>query len=272
MTTSLRLFLVAVLTAALASAAPASAQDAGGAALPDAFAQSLETHGGLDTWEGYGTLSYTLTRTRGGTTQTDDQLVDLKARRVRITSDRYTLVHDGSDVGIAPGADALNYGPGPRFYSQTYFYFFAVPFVLADPGVNRESTGTETVDGTTYDVVRFTYDAGVGESPDDVYVGYFETDSGQLRMLRYSVTFGDIDRAEPNSVLVFTEWQEVDGLVVPESGTFHGWADGAPGEQVAEITYDDVDFETERPDDAMFAMPEGAEMDAAETDDDEMDG
>lgn len=227
--------------------------------MPGALTTALETHGGLDAWQGYGTLTFDFTRTASGGTLDDTQLVDLNARRVRIESDAYTIVHDGQDVGIAPSADALNYGASPRFYSQTYFYFFAVPFVLADPGLNYEQLAPATIDGTTYDVVRVTFDAGVGESPEDTYILYVEQDTGQARMLRYSVTYGDIDRPEPQSVLVYTEWQEVGGLVVPRRGTFHPWQDGAPGAQTAVVTYDNVDVRTARPADAQFAMPEGAE-------------
>lgn len=228
--------------------------------VPDALQQSLTAHGGLDVWSQYGTLEYDFTRVRDGSEIRDHQLVDLVARRLRITADAYTIVHDGSDVGIVPGVDALDYGPGPRFYSMTYFYFFALPFVLADPGTTHEAMGTETVDGTTYEVVRVGYESGVGDAPDDVYLAYIDAETHQLAFVRYSVTYGDIAQDEPNSTIYFREWTETGGLVVPARATFHPWDDGAPGEQVAEVRYENITFASERPPDDTFVMPAEAEM------------
>lgn len=251
---------VALLTTPLF--APAFGQSPGdtGAAgdVPEALAQCLDAHGGLDTWSQYGTLEYAFTRERGGTTLQDRQLVDLVDRRLRITADAYTIVHDGQTVGIAPGPDALDYGPGPRFYSMTYFYFFAIPFVLADPGTNHEAMGTETVDGTPYDVVKVSYDAGVGDAPEDVYLAYIDAETHRLGFVRYSVTYGDIGRTEPTSVIHYREWTETSGLVVPTRATFHPWEDGSLGASTAEVRFDAVAFASERPSDDAFAMPEGA--------------
>jgi len=171
----------------------------------------------------------------------DRQIIDLVQRNVRIESGDYTLGYNGSVTWIAPGPDALDYPASPGFYSSTYFYFFAVPFVFADPGVNAETAGQATVDGTTYDVVRISFDPDVGHAPEDQYVLYVDPETSQTKMLRYSVTYGDMaDDAAPNSVLVYRELQEAGELVVPRRGTFHAWNDGALGPQKAEVVYTNI--------------------------------
>lgn len=255
---SVRTFVVLAVSLLLSLVLPSrvvQAQDAD-SSLPEPLAACIEAHGGLDAWQAQGTLEYDFTRTTSEASLSDHQLVDLRERRVRITSDDYTLVHDGTDVGIAPSAEALPYGPGPRFYSQTYFYFFAIPFVLADPGINYEVLPDETVGGTRYEVVRVSYDEGIGESPDDVYIAYVDAETSELGMVRYSVTFGDINMTEPNSVIVYREWTDDAGLRVPSRATFHDWNGGDLGPEKAEVTYGNVAFDTERPADSTFAMPD----------------
>ena len=55
----------------------------------------------------------------------------------------------------------------PRFWSLTPYYFIAMPFVMADPGVNPELAEPITVEGRTLDQVYATFDPGTGDAPDD---------------------------------------------------------------------------------------------------------
>ena len=240
--------------------APAQAQaDQEAAAPPEALRPTLAAHGGLDAFRQYGTLVYDFERRTEAAVIDDQQTIDLVQRNVRIESDDYTLGYNGSVTWITPGPDALNYPASPGFYSSTYFYFFAVPFVFADPGVNAEDAGQATVGGTTYDVVRISFGEGVGHAPEDQYVLYVDPETGRAEMLRYSVTYGEMaDDAAPNSVLVYREFQEAGGLVVPQRGTFHAWNGGALGPQKAEVVYTNVSFSSERPDASLFEVHDGA--------------
>jgi hypothetical protein len=250
-----------MLTLGLAFA-PAAAQDAGSdGAQPAALQQTLDAHGGLDAFRGYGTLEYDFERSTESSTIQDRQTIDLSSRSVYIESEGYTLGYDGEVTWITPNAEALSYPASPGFYSSTYFYFFAVPFVFADPGVNAESDGQATVDGTTYDVVRISFDSGTGHAPDDRYVLYVDPETRRTKMLRYSVTYGDMadDRA-PNSVLVYRAFQDAGGLTVPRRGTFHAWNGGDLGPEKASVTYTNVSFSPSRPDASLFEAPENAEI------------
>jgi hypothetical protein len=241
---------------------PARAQTdkASTTAMPEVLAEALDAHGGVETFRGYGTLEYDFRRATENETIDDRQTIDLVSRHVYIESDDYTLGSDGETTWIVPDAGALNYPASPGFYSSTYFYFFAVPFVFADPGVNAAADGQQTVGGTTYDVIRISFEPGTGAAPDDRYLLYVDPETHRAQMLRYSVTYGRMaDDAAPNSVLVYRAFQETGGLVVPKRGTFHAWNDGDLGPQKAEATYSNVSFSEGRPDPSLFTTPDGAE-------------
>lgn len=223
----------------------------------DALDRGLAAHGGLDTWQSYGMLEYDLVQGDEG----DHQMIDLHTRKVLVANDTYKIGFDGENVWITPGMDA--FGGSPRFYSSLYFYFFGIPFVLADPGTNREDLGQRTVAGKTYDVIQVTFGNGVGDSPDDAYLPHFDPETHQLAMLLYTATYRDQEPSDSYNALVYDEWQEVGGLLVPKKMTFHRWDNDQQqlGEPRGERVFNNVRFEQAAPDPSRFAMPEGAAMD-----------
>ena len=101
--------------------------------IPAILNDGLEAHGGLAQWEKMNTMQYSFMR--GESKELHE--IDLKSRKVRITHDNYTLGFDGRDVWVTP--DLKSFGDSsPRFYHNLIFYFYAIPFVLADPGINYE--------------------------------------------------------------------------------------------------------------------------------------
>lgn len=99
-----------------------------------------------------------------------------------------------------------------RFYISTPFYFFGIPFVFADPGVHAESLGEKVLNGRAYDVVKFTYDENVGDTPEDNYVADFDSTTHRLHVVHYIVTYPafrggkSISELERHA-LVYDEWQ-----------------------------------------------------------------
>lgn len=232
----------------------------------DQLEQSIEAHGGLETFKKYGTLEYDLDFELTGVTKLNDhQLIDLNSRKIIITGDKYTIGFDGNEAWIAPDAGAM--ALPARFYSSTPFYFFVLPFVFSDPGANAESLGTKELDGKEYDVVKITYDKGVGDTPDDNYVAYIDKETNRLKLVNYIVTYPpfmqgkSIDELERHAV-AYDEWQEVDGLVVPKKISFYVWSDEKLGEGPAGfMIFENVSFKDGSPDSALFSKPEGAEVD-----------
>jgi hypothetical protein len=70
-----------------------------------------------------------------------------------------------------------------------------------------------------------TYEAGVGDTPDDYYVLYIDPDSHRLKGCEYIVTYAEIlppdMKQTPPHVLVFDEFETVEGLLVPVRYTIY---------------------------------------------------
>lgn len=227
---------------------------------------SYKAHGGLDNFKKYGTLQYDqqMEVTKAFKLE-DNQIFDLNTRKALITSGNYTVGFDGNEAWITPNIEAL--GIPPRFYSLTPFYFFGLPFLFADPGVNLESLGTKELNGKEYDVVKATYDPGVGDTPDDDYVVYIEKETNRIEVLHYIVTYPplmqgkSIDELERHAA-VYEEWQEADGLIVPKKITFYEWSDNQLGDSsVGSMTFENVSFKQQSPDPSLFDKPASAQVD-----------
>ena len=231
-----------------------------------AFAQidrSVEAHGGLAKWQSFAAVEYDLTYERPKGEKRDHQLFDLRSRDGLITSQDYTLGASRGEVWIKPNLEALG-GTPPRFYIWTPFYFFAMPFVFADPGAKQESLGRKTFQGQEYDVVKITYEAGTGDSPDDFYIAYIDADSGRLKLAVYVVTYPSLRKGKPleeleQHAIVFEEWQEADGLTVPKTASYYDWKNETiEGEPLGTLRFANVQFYSVPPDAARFARPADA--------------
>jgi hypothetical protein len=223
----------------------------------------LEAHGGIVRWQSFGSVEYDLTWENAKGAKKDHQLFNLRTRDGLITSAAYTLGSAKGEVWITPGLEALG-GTPPRFYMWTPFYFFGMPFVFADPGATQESLGRKSFQGREYDTTRVTFKSGTGDSPEDYYVTYVDPDSAQLKLVEYVVTFPSIrknkplEQLEPHAIL-FEEWQQADGVLVPKAASFYNWKNGnIEGEPLGRLTFSAVRFIVATPDSANFAKPAGA--------------
>jgi len=233
---------------------------------PKASAQierSVEAHGGLARWQSFGTVEYDSTFENPQGTKQDFQVFNLRTRDGLISAETYKLGASRGEVWIKPGLDALG-GTPPRFYMWTPFYFFGMPFVFADPGAAQASLGKKNFQGREYDAVKITYKAGTGDSPDDFYVAYIDSTSGRLKLASYIVTYTALrkgkalEELEPHAI-VFDEWQEVDGLTVPKVAQYYAWKDeNIHGEPLGKMSFLNVHFSPQAPDDAEFAKPADA--------------
>lgn len=231
--------------------------------VPASLERTWEAHGGLDPWYTYQTLEYDLEVVRGeeGEGAMQHSVIDLKSRRERITYDEYEIGYDGQDFWYMADSIPAEH-PEPRFYINLQFYFFALPFVLADPGITYEDLGKRPFDGKDYDVVKVGYKEGVGEAPEDQYLLYLDPDTHRLHLLLYSVTYFNAENATRYNAAIYEDWQEVYDLWVPRKMTSHQW--DAEAEQIGEVryikTFSDVRFSTEAPAAELFHKPEGAEV------------
>ena len=231
-------------------------------AATSAFGQldpCLKAHGGLAKWRSFAGVEYDL----AFRSAKEHQLFDLRTRSGLITSDKYSLGTNGTEVWIKPGLDALG-GTPPRFYMWTPFYFFGMPFVFGDPGAKLQSLGKKAFRGREYDAVRVTFAKGTGDTPDDYYVAYTDPATARLKLVYYVVTYPSMRKDRPVSELephaiVFEKWQTADGLLVPKVAPFYKWTgSGIEGEPLGQFEFSNVHFLTAPPDPAKFQKPPGA--------------
>ena len=225
--------------------------------------RSVEAHGGLAQWRSFDSVEYDFIWENAKGARKDHQLFNLRTRDGLIASAAYTLGSSKGEVWIKPGLDALG-GTPPRFYMWTPFYFFGMPFVFADPGAKLESLGKRSFQGQEFDATRVTFKSGTGDSPEDYYVAYVDPTSRQLKLVEYVVTFPSIRKNKPLEELevhaiLFDEWQQAGGLLVPRFTQFYNWKNGnIEGEPLGKLSFSAVHFSQQAPDDSKFAKPADA--------------
>ncbi len=217
----------------------------------------IAAHGGLSKWQSYASLEYDVESY--GSVQ--HHMIDLTSRRTLLETEAFRIGFDGTNVWVTPGLDAVRVRPS--FLNGLDFYFFGMPFVLADPGVIRESLGRVTVGHEEFEAVRISFQEGIGGSPDDSYIAHFDPTTHRLRFLLYTVTFFSGEPSENLNARVYDEWQQLGGLTVPAKATSYAWDAEKEtfGTARGEAVYSNVQFSADAPADSMFAMPEGAELD-----------
>ncbi|MBL6445597.1 hypothetical protein JMN32_04710 [Fulvivirga sp. 29W222] len=173
-------------------------------AYPVLLQKALKAHGGQKHWETFNTLKYEV-KTTLGTEKTETQLIDLKSRKVLITGSGYTLGMDGANVWVAPDKEAFGEMP-PRFYHNLVFYFFAIPFVLSDPGIQYEDLGERSIEGQNYRALKISFNEGIGDADGDLYIAHFNPETYQLELLLYTVTYFSGKKDENYNALRYTKW------------------------------------------------------------------
>lgn len=225
--------------------------------------QAIEAHGGLSRWYSNGPLAFRFNYQplNDGTPRDTYEVADYWSAqtRHRLASDT-TIQYgwDGAQAWASPTDTLIPYNV--RFWSLTPYYFVGIPFVLADEGINLTMMEPDTLAGNTYDLVKVTYEDGVGDAPDDYYVIYVGRDDNRVRAIRYIVSypgyFPDGGHA-PEKLMTYEETQTVDGITLPERYRTFWWKDEQRGKHITNITLSEVAF---RPDVSAdyFAVPAGA--------------
>lgn len=222
---------------------------------PAPLAKALQAHGGLDKWHSMKTLRYTMNNAG----KIEKHQIDLQNRKTRIDTDNYTLGFDGDEVWVTPNLEAFGKGSA-RFYHNLIFYFFALPYVAADPGINYEVLPDYQLNDKLYDAVKISYNNGVGDAPDDEYIMHFDKETGIMHLLLYTVTYYSKEKGDKYNAIIFDDWVDVNGLKLP--GSFKGfkYEDGQLGDQRYERIFTDHYLSEDALVESTFAKPAGAEV------------
>jgi hypothetical protein len=158
--------------------------------------------------------------------------------------DDILLIYDGETAWQSP-ADAEVPGPPARFHVLTWPYFVAAPYKLNDPGTQHESVWVHSAKENPRGGLRVTFDAGVGDTPDDWYIA-MPDEQGRLGALAYIVTYGkDQETAEKQpSVILYSDFEEVQDVPFATTWTFHYWNqdEGVQGEPKGQGSLSNIKF------------------------------
>lgn len=213
--------------------------------------KAFEVHGGIDNWDKFRTLTFEIV----GEEENEKQVIDLRNRKVNVSTSNYTIGFDGTDVWVTP--DSTAFSRNARFYHNLYFYFFALPYLAADPGVTATDQGQVEIDGVTYDKILMTFGENVGDSPKDQYVLYFD-ETGILRLINYSVTYYDESRATQYSAIRYENWTDVNGMKLPRELVWYKWENETLGDKRGGAKFTNITLSTEAMSESTYTKPDGA--------------
>ncbi|WP_298239147.1 DUF6503 family protein [uncultured Algibacter sp.] len=222
---------------------------------PENITKIFDAHGGLDVWNTMKLTEFTIERANGNEVTT----TNIKNRKSLIEMPKHTLGFNGKDVWLQ-SKDSTAFKENPRFYYNLMFYFYAMPFVLADDGIIYKDTNPLVFEGKTYPGIKISYDAGVGESPDDEYVLYYDAETYKMVWLSYTVTYFSKEKSKTFKFIKYSNWETIDGLLLPETLTWYKYENNMPTVKASDLKFIDAKLSKEKPDSEIFEVPEGATL------------
>lgn len=222
---------------------------------PEDLTTIFDAHGGIDQWNKMQTLSFTMEKPNGKEVTT----VNLKTRFEQIDTPTYTQGFDGETIWINE-KDGNEYKGRAKFYKGLMMYFYAMPFVMGDDGIIYEDTEPLIFEGKTYPGILISYEAGVGESSNDQYKIFYNSETGLMQWLAYTVTFGKEAGSQDFHFIRYNNWQTVNGLVVPKSVDWYNYENNLPTEKRNTVEFMDVELSEDAPDNSMFSKPDTAKV------------
>jgi len=220
---------------------------------PAELVKVFDNHGGLDKWQSLKSMSYEIEKEEGNEKQT----IDLQNRREKVEASNFTSGYDGKKYWVE--ADT-SYTGNPKFYTNLMFYFYAMPFVLADEGISYSKTEPLAYEGKSYLGIKISYGDGVGISPQDEYFLYYDAASHEMAWLGYTVTFFSGEKSEKRSYIRYDDWKKFNGVKLPNSLTWFKVEDGKLIEPRNTRNFVNVRVSEDAFDDTTFEVPDGAKV------------
>ncbi len=222
--------------------------------FPETLESVFEAHGGLNAWRNQRTLVYEMPKSDF----TEKHTVDLWSRKDRVDAETFSLGSDGKQVWLLDVEGKYKGDAG--FYHNLMFYFYAMPFVLADDGIIYQEAKALEYDGKTYPGVQISYKAGTGASSKDEYYIHYDPNTHQMAWLGYTVTYRTGEKSETVKWIRYDDWQEIDGLTLPKSITWHNFEGSKVLDARSTVPFENVSLSKMAMSDDYFAKPEGGEF------------
>jgi len=218
--------------------------------FPNKLNRMFTAHGTYEHWDAMNQLSFDLLK-KGGATET--HLIDLKSRKTLISSSKFIIGFDGNEVWM--NAEGKFPVERARFYHNLYFYFYAMPFVLGDPGISYSRVKDLSFENKIYTGYKITYGTNVGDSPEDNYFVYFDKASQQMTWLGYTVTYGDDKPSSEIHYIKYTDWKKVNGLLLPKKLQWYDSENNLPATSSNVADFENINVSMEVIDASKFVKP-----------------
>lgn len=218
-------------------------------AYPDNLDKIFKAHGGIDTWNEMESLAFEIEKPNVN----DKYNVALKSRKSLITTEHHLLGFDGDNVWLKH-LDTVQYKSNPKFYYNLMFYFYAMPFVLGDDGINYTDIEPLEFEGKTYNGILISYDHGVGESPEDEYILYYNPETFQMEWLGYTVTYFSKEKGKEFHFIKYSDWQDVNGVKLPKTLSWYKYENNKPTTFRNDVNFMNVDLSKNSPNNDLFKV------------------
>ncbi len=218
---------------------------------PEALAKVFNAHGGLETWKKQRTLGFTLPKPNNPETH----IVDLRTRDEHISAVTHSMGYDGKTWLLDVKG---NYKGNPEFYHNLMFYFYAMPFVVADKGINYQQAEDLVVDGVRYPGIRISYDAGVGISPKDEYFLHYDAETYQMAWLGYTVTYRSGEISDNVKWISYHDWEAVSGLALPKAISWYTYEGREIKDKRNTVLFEERTLSEDAKPNGFYEKPEGA--------------
>lgn len=222
--------------------------------FPENLVKVLEAHGGLERWSDLQGMQFERVNSAGNEVHT----INLKSRLDKIEAPNFKMGYDGSKYWVE--ADT-SFKRDPIFYHNLMFYFYAMPFVLADEGIVYTETAPLVYDSIAYPGVKMAFNDGVGSSPKDDYIIYYNAETFQMEWLAYTATYFTQEKKSTFSYIRYPKWAETGGVVLPTSLTWYRTGeDNRPSETRNTVNFEKIQVQEEAYPDESFLAPPGARV------------
>ncbi len=219
-------------------------------AYPKNLTKIFDAHGGLAQWKNKKVISFEIPKGAAKEIHT----TDLKTRNEKIEMPDMSMGYDGTDFWLLDTKDT--YKGDPIFYHNLMFYFYSMPFITADNGINYGETEALEFEGVSYPGIRISYDAGVGASPKDEYFLHYNPKTYQMEWLGYTVTYSSGEKSDKVNWIRYADWMHVDDLLLPKAISWYKHEGRTMIEPRNTVNFENVKLhKTVMPND-FFAMPE----------------
>lgn len=220
---------------------------------PEVLNKIFDAHGGLDTWRAKRTISFEIPKPD----KSEKHTIDLYSRNEKIEMAEVAMGSDSSGIWLLDENE--EYKGDPIFYHNLMFYFYTMPFIVSDAGINYGETEALEFEGELYPGIRISYDVGIGLSSKDEYFLHYNPETFQMEWLGYTVTYRSGEKSDNIKWIRYNDWMKVDGLILPKSLTWHEYEGRTIKEARAPLNFNNVALsETAKSPNFFFSKPEKA--------------